>query len=343
MAYDIKVTMVDNTQVTSKEGFGKTLVFCTTKEINKEYDISEDLATVQEDFPVETEMYKIINTFASQNPRPNKISVMGKDLTSAEDKATDIVTTLNDLITKNSNWYRLILEELDEKIIAKVSEWSETNNKQLYTQLENTEFLTDYSSKKRTILNFKKNKDRLDAAMAGYAATRVPGSYTFKFKNLSNIVADNLTPTEIKAAEEKNMNMYIRKFDVINMGTDQLSGGFVANGDYIDHYESMDWIEFRIKQEIAKLLMTTEKVPYTDGGIQSVIMSLMTALNDGVSNGIIAKNENGDAEYEVSFLSVNEIPLENRKKRKLTGITFKYAEAGAIESVDVKGSVVLQL
>lgn len=343
MAYDIIVNMTDNTQVTSKEGFGKTLVFCTTKDIEKQYDISDDLSLVQEDFPVETEMYKIINTFASQQPRPKNILVLGKDLSSSEDKGNDIITTLNDFITKTNDWYRLIVEDLDEKIISKVSEWAETNSKQFYTQLSNTEFTTDYSSKKRTVLNFKKNDDRLDAAMAGYASTRVPGSYTFKFKNLKNISADSLTPTEIKTTEEKNMNIYIRKFQVIGMGQDQLNNGIVANGDYIDHYESMDWIVFRVKQEVAKLLMTTEKVPYTDDGIQSVVLSVITALNDGVSNGIIATNAQNEPLYDVNFLTVDEIDLEDRKNRKLTGINFKYVEAGAIESVTVNGSVALQL
>ena len=343
MAYDIIVNMTDNTQVTSKEGFGKTLVFCTTKDIEKQYDISDDLSLVQEDFPVETEMYKIINTFASQQPRPRNILVLGKDLSSSVDKGNDIITTLNDFITKTNDWYRLIVEDLDEKIISKVSEWAETNSKQFYTQLSNTEFTTDYSSKKRTVLNFKKNDDRLDAAMAGYASTRVPGSYTFKFKNLKNISADSLTPTEIKTTEEKNMNIYIRKFQVIGMGQDQLNNGIVANGDYIDHYESMDWIVFRVKQEVAKLLMTTEKVPYTDDGIQSVVLSVITALNDGVSNGIIATNAQNEPLYDVNFLTVDEIDLEDRKNRKLTGINFKYVEAGAIESVTVNGSVALQL
>lgn len=341
---DINVIISDQTQVTSQEGFGKLLVVCTTTAHSyEEYDISEDLASVQVDFATDTEVYKIVNTFASQEPRPQKVAIFGTDISASQDKAADLTTALNTLITQYPNWYRIILDDKTETLIAAVATWSETNNKRFYTQFDNTTFTTDFTSKKRTALGYKKNTDRLDAAMVGYAATRIPGSFTFKFKNLKNITADAILPADLATIRSKNMNAYVNKFEVIGLGTAQLDSGVTASGDYIDHIESMDWVKFQIESEIAKLLMATEKVPYTDAGIQQVVSAITTALQSAFNNGIIGTNEDNTPAFSITYKTVREIPSTDRQNRKLTGIKFNYVEAGAIEEVTVNGAVVLEL
>jgi hypothetical protein len=340
---DIDVSITDSTQVVSQEGFGKALAVCTTKDMAyKEYDVSDDLELVQKDFTTDTEMYKIIETFASQNPRPRKIAVFGKDLKSSLDKGKDLVTELNTLITEHNNWYRIILEETEEKLVDTVSSWAETNKKMYFTQLDTTEFTTDFTDRKRTVLNYKENKDRLDVGMVGYATTRIPGTFTYKFKNIKNITADKLSGAKIKEAKAKMMNCYIKKFEILGVGSSQLESGLTASGDYIDHIESMDWVKFRIEVEIAKLLMTSEKVPYDNTGIQSVVTAVRIALEDAAKKGIIMI-EDGSPVYTITYKNWREIPQEDRQRRKLTGIKFNYAEAGAIEEVKVSGAVTLDL
>lgn len=341
---DINVIINDATQVISQEGFGKVLVVSTTKELAyKEYDITENLTSFKTDFTEETEVYKIANIFASQNPRPTKVAAFGKDLSASVDKALDLTTALNTLITEHNNWYRILLEDTTETLIGAISAWCQTNNKMFYTQFKNTDFTVDFTLKDRTVLGYKEGTDRLDAAMAGYAASRIPGSYTFKFKNLKGVTPDALSTTELETIRGKNMNSYIKKFEVLGIGDAQLDNGMTASGEFIDHIESMDWVQFRIQNEIAKLLMTNEKVPYSDAGIQMVVVAVTTALNDGFTNGVILEGADKSPQFNVSYKSLKDIPELDRKKRKLTGVTFSYVEAGAIEEATINGAVVLNL
>lgn len=341
---DINVIISDQTQVISQAGFGLCLLACTNKvQAYKEYDISSDLSSVAADFISSTTVYKMVEDFAAQNPRPEKISIFGIDLTSSVTKANDLTTALDTLITTNNDWYRIELDDETETLITAVSTWAETNLKMFYTQFANTTFTTDFTTKNRTILGYKENSDRLDMAMAGYAASRIPGSFTFKFKNLNGIAADAITPTELTNIREKNMNAYFSKFAVVGLGTSQLDGGVVASGKFIDQIESRDWVKFRIEQEIAKLLMTNEKVPYNNDGIQQVVTCVTTALDDAFDNEIIDSKEDKTAAYKVSYKTIDQISTADKSARKLTGITFSYIELGAVHEVTVTGAVVLSL
>lgn len=341
---DIAVNISDETSVVSQEGFGLTLVLCTTKTLAyKEYDITDDLTAVVPDFAAETEVYKIINTIAGQNPRPQKVAVFGTDLSASLQKPVDIVTALNTLIASYGDWYRLLLDDKTDALIGAVSDWAETNGKSFYTEYANTTFTTDFSAKAKTNLFYKANTDRLDAAVVGYAASRIPGSYIYKFKNLNIVTADALTPTDLAPIKAKNMNAYINKFSNISMEKSQLDEGLAANGKSIDFIESQDWIKYRIMQEIAKLLMATGKLGADDTGILSIVTAVGTALDDATSNNIIKKGTNKKGMYTVSSKSADNLPAEDIAAGKITGITFKYVYLYGVKEVTVNGAVAISL
>jgi hypothetical protein len=341
---DINVSITDATQLVSEAGFGLPLIVGTAAaHAYEEYDISSNLTAVVADYADTTEVYKIAAAIAGQSPRPQKLAIFGLDISSSSTKPADVTAALNTLITTNNNWYRLLLEDKTEAVIAAVSTWAENNNKMFYTEFANTTFTTDFSSKNRTVLGYKENTDRLDAAIVGYASSRIPGSFTFKFKNLAGMTADAITPTELTAIQTKKMNSYFKKFEVQGLGNAQLDGGWVASGKFIDQIESRDWIKFRIEQEIATLLTSTAKIPYTNAGIQQIVTAISAALTDATANGIIATNDDGSAAYVVAYKTVSEIPTADRTARKVTGITFSYVEAGAIHETTVTGAVVLNL
>ncbi|AUN19972.1 hypothetical protein RSJ22_00300 (plasmid) [Clostridium botulinum] len=343
---DINVKFSDATQVVSKDGFGKVLILDTERDSDyKEYDISRSIIELQKNYDPQTEVFKIANIIASQDPRPNKVAVFGKSLKSSEDKVADLIGELNLLINEHNNWYRLLCTDLDEKTIEGLSSWCEANEKMFYTQFNTAEITVDLTEKNKTVLGFKKerNNERLDAGMIGLALTRIPGSFTFKFKNIKGLTADIIPDSELQAIKSKNMNAYYKKFDVQDLGTAQLDDGKVASGMYIDQVESRDWVKFRIENEIAKLLMTTEKISYDNLGIQMVVAAVNVALNDAAKNKIILKNDDGVPQFSVTYQTLDKIHIDDRKARRLTGIEFLYVEAGAIHEVGVTGSVVLNL
>ncbi|HDK7180763.1 TPA: DUF3383 family protein [Clostridium botulinum] len=345
---DINVKFSDATQVISKDGFGKVLILDTERDSDyKEYDISRSIIELQKNHDPQTEVFKIANIIASQDPRPNKIAVFGKGLKSSEDKVADLTGALNLLTNEHNNWYRLLCTDLDEKTIEGLSSWCEANEKMFYTQFNTAEITVDLTEKNKTVLGFKKNdernNERLDAGMVGLALTRIPGSFTFKFKNIKGLTADIIPDSELQAIKGKNMNAYYKKFDVQDLGTAQLDDGKVASGMYIDQVESRDWVKFRIENEIAKLLMSTEKISYDNLGIQMVANAVDVALNDAAKNKIILKNDDNIPQFAVTYQTLDKIHIDDRKARRLTGIEFRYVEAGAVHEVGVTGSVELNL
>lgn len=344
MPSDITVTISEDTQVVTQAGFGLCLIVSTTTtHAYEEYDISEDLSAVVTDFADTTEVYKIAETFAAQNPRPTKIAIFGVDLSSSVQKSADLTAALNTLITTNNNWYRIILEDKTEILITAASDWAETNTKLFYTEFANTTFTTDFTSKNRTVLGYKENSDRLDGAMTGYAASRIPGSFTFKFKNFNGITPDAITPTELATIQNKHMNCYFKKFEIEGITDGQLDNGVVASGKFIDQIESRDWIRFRIQQEIAKLKSTSQKIHYSNAGIQQLATCVTTALNDAFDNDIIDQKLDKTPAFSVGYKTVDQMTTSDKEKRIIRGITFKYVELGAVHGTDVTGSVVASL
>ncbi len=344
MAQDITINISDASTVVTQQGFGLPLILCTTKVLAyKEYDISEDLTAVVTDFAVDTEVYKMISAIAGQSPRPITVAVYGVDLSASTQKATDIVTALNTLITINNDWYRLLLDDKTEPLISAVSDWAELNGKSFYTIFANTTFTTDFTTKAKTSLFYKENTDRTDAAAVGYASSRIPGSFIFKFKTLVGMTVDALTPTEINTIRGKNMNAYIKKFGNVNMAADQLDEGLAANGQSIDYEESKDWVKYRITQEIARLLMATNKLGADDTGISQIITAIGTALDDATSNNIIKKDANKKGMYTVTYTSASNLPAADIQAGKISGIKFSYVYLYGIKEVTVNGGVVVSL
>lgn len=342
---DIDVVIGTNAASTSTDMFGKVLIICTTKDhAYTEYDVSSDLTLLATDFASDTTVYDLADIFTQQVPRPKVVAVLGKDLSASSTKAADLTTALNTLITTENDWYRICLDDQTEALIAAVSTWTESNKKMFYTQFANTTFTTDFTTKDRTVLGYKANSDRLDIAMLGEAATRVPGSFGWKYRHLVGVTADHISTTTQATILGKNMNMYLTKFKQNQQATDCMNSGLVASGKYIDQIESRDWVANRVTQEIAKLLINTEKVPYDDTGIQLIVTAIKVALDDAYTNKIIAKKNGSSAgDYSITYPKVADISSANKVQRKLTGINFQYVELPSIETVTVTGTVVAQL
>lgn len=342
---DIDVVIGTNAATTSSDMFGKVLIICTNKDhAYTEYDVSNDLTLLASDFASSTTVYDLADIFTQQVPRPKTIAVFGKDLTASSTKPADLTTALNTLITSENDWYRICLDDQTEALITAVSTWTESNKKMFYTQFSNTTFTTDFTAKDRTVLAYKADSDRLDIAMLGEAVTRVPGSFGWKYRNLIGVTADHIDTTTQATILGKNMNMYLTKFKQNQQATDCMNSGLVASGKHIDQIESRDWVQNRITQEIAKLLINTEKVPYDDTGIQLVVKAIQNALDDATANSIIAKKNGSSAgDYSITYPKVADISTTYKTQRKLVGISFQYVELPSIETVTVTGTVVAQL
>lgn len=341
---DIEVNISSSSTATSSDAFGKTLIISTTKDhAYTEYDIQNDLTLLATYFTADTPVYKLTSLLAQQVPRPKVVAVVGKDLSASTQKPKDLTDFLNTLITTQNDWYRIGLDDQTEALIEPVSDWAESNNKMFYTQFSNTTFTTDFSKKDRTVLAYKANSDRLDFAMLGEAATRVPGSFNWKYRPLQGMKADHIDTITQATIRGKNMNMFLTKFMDNQQATDCMDSGKVASGKYIDEVESKDWIKNRVTQEIAKLLINTEKIPYNDTGAKKIVTAVNIALKDAYVNGLIDDKKDGTPAFSADFTKVANIAQTYKDQRKLVGVTFKYIQLGSIDGVAITGSVTTEL
>ena len=174
-------------------------------------------------------------------------------------------------------------------------------------------------------------------ATVNYEGTNT--TITLMFKKLPTITALSITSSQ-KA-----------KMDAINVGGFMSYGGNLmyssskmADNGWLDTVHGLMWLEDRIQKGVFNLMYgSTTKIPYTDTGVNMVVQKVTTALEQGVSNGLIAAGNTAEGEflpegYVIYAKSVTEVAAEDKSNRIYRGITFKAVGAGALQGVVISGS-----
>ncbi len=169
------------------------------------------------------------------------------------------------------------------------------------------------------------------AAWIGLMAPKTPGSATWKFKQVSGPAADDeLTGTEITNIQGKNGNLYLT---VSNFA--MFLEGVVASGEFIDIIRGTDLIQARIQENVFGTLVTEDKVPFDNGGIEALALKTEEPLvNIGVANGIL---RGGTDAPVVTVPDVSETLAADRANRELKTIEFEGFYAGAVHKVKIEG------
>lgn len=171
-----------------------------------------------------------------------------------------------------------------------------------------------------------------EAAYLGTVLPLDPGSWTGKFKSLTGITIDQLTPTQRTNALAKYANVYESRG-----GAPITQDGKVSANEYHDIIVFVDWLESRITEEVYVVLINNNKVPYTDKGITLIQAAINRVLLDGVSLGGIAE----DPEFIITVPVVEDISAIDKANRVLNNIKFQATLAGAIHVVNIQGVVSL--
>lgn len=266
-----------------------------------------------------------------------------------------VVTTANNGVVEdiqavqdeNDDWYGLVLTSKVKAEILLAAGYIETQFKIFMAASEDSDIPTtatdDVMSQlqalayDRTALIYKKTdaEEGPDAAWLGEEFPKVPGSSTYKFKELKSIVADSYTATQrgiligVPGSPGKNANIY-EKF----AGKNITEEGFMASGLFIDIQIGVDWIHARIQEGIFQQLTDLDKIPFTDDGIGIVENEIRKVMEQGVKNGLIAPGE-----YTVTVPKASEVSFTDRANRVLPDVKFNCRFAGALHFVRVDGVV----
>lgn len=164
-----------------------------------------------------------------------------------------------------------------------------------------------------------------------------PGSTTWKFKSLSGIVAtglDRLTTSEEAFALGKNCNIYTL---LGSTGVGITHEGVMASGRFIDVQRGIDFMEARLSEALATLLLNTPKIPYTDAGMTVIEGTIQQQMNSYIGLGILGPllNTVDGALFRIIIPKVGDQSTADRSARLVSGIQISAQLAGAVHKVAI--------
>ncbi len=275
------------------------------------------------------------------------INVSGWDagILDVEDSSTDpgVATDLSAIEAFDSNWYALLIDRNSGPEVEAAAGWAQARIK-LFGADGFDPANADANSTSDTAYNlFANGYSRTfflwdkDATM-GYSAAAwmgdrlptTPGSSTWKFKNLAGVTTDDVSAGERTALRNKKANFYHRV-----AGASITEEGWVSSGQFIDIIRGIDWLQAEVQTNVFALLASKEKVPFTDGGIDSVRAEVLRALNQGITNQLLA----ADPAPTVTAPKAADVSPVDKSNRLLPDVNFTATLAGAIHKVIIQGKV----
>ncbi|KYD28171.1 DUF3383 family protein [Geobacillus stearothermophilus] len=331
----VDVTITRQTKAVSEKGFGTPLVLATSK--NLPHKVYTEIDQVASDFATTTEEYKLLSRMFGQNPRPAEIAVFGVQYNGANGDPDTLVSALNDLIKTNNDFYYLVSVEQGDDEIAALAQWVSTQEK-IYAASTSSETLyTMLNGLYDNVFLLVHDQPRQYPA-EGLVALLAPqeiGSYTWTFKTIQGVSPAAYDDTKINDIHEHNACTYIKEG-----GVNITSHGVATSGEYIDVVQSTHFIKARMTEAVFRLLATNPKIPYTDAGIAMVVAAVDDVLKQAFKQGIIA-DENGEPLYTITVPQRAEIPANTRAQRVLPDIQWSATIAGAIEKVEIRGTLMI--
>lgn len=256
-----------------------------------------------------------------------------------------IATDLAAILAADSDWYGLALDSNSSAEVQAAAAWTESNKKLFgYTTSDQSHLSTGsvtalaYVLKNagylRTFGVWRAKIGTADACTAaawmGEEFPKDPGASSWGHKTLAGQSTDSLTDAQRQAIESYNLNHYTLLGDV-----GVAYPGKVAGGEWIDVIRDLDSVRVNLAYDLADLLISNDRIPFTDAGISQVVAVVRARMQTSVTAGIFAD----DTTFTVSAPRASSVSTTNRQNRVLPGVTFGARMAGSILNIQVRGRV----
>ncbi len=96
-----------------------------------------------------------------------------------------------------------------------------------------------------------------------------------------------------------------------------------------------DWLESRLQTDVFSVLTSTRKLPFTDKGASAVVGAVRARLRLAVDAGVLSDNP----APAVLAPKVANVAALDRAARRFKPVTFTGTLAGAIQAVNITGTV----
>jgi len=323
---DVVVT-IDVLNPASKTGLGTPVIFVqkTGAPTYKEYFT---LAGLKNDFADTTPVYKKADYILKQRNKPSKFAVATYD--------TDLTASLT--LFANRPWhFALVANDL----LADQTKLATFMNTQFFRfgvlQAATVTDVVKFTAFKRVAAFYSPVAgEHLDAAAVGELGSQTVGSITWNYKPVVGITPQYLTDDVMAQIDNGRAIAYVMK-----AGREQLSEGWLTNGEFIDDVHGQDWVKADMENEIQNMLAQMPKLSFDSGGIGMINGAMTTSLQRAYNNGIVGKTAEGLPNYTVVTLPKEAIDPADRAARRYTGASFSYGRSGGIHNVTVKGQVLV--
>jgi hypothetical protein len=175
--------------------------------------------------------------------------------------------------------------------------------------------------------------------------TQNRSTITLMYKQEPSVVPELLTETQASVLKTKRCNVYVR----YSNDTAIIQDGVMSGSAWADEIHGLDWLSDAIQNNLYNALYTSAtKIPQTDAGQTQLLSVVVSALDEAVSNGLIAAgmwtadgfgelkpNTYLDRGYYVYSPPMALQAQADREARKSPPVQIAVKLAGAIHTVDV--------
>lgn len=250
-----------------------------------------------------------------------------------------IASDIQNAVNIDNEWYFLLTTATSDLVVKEAAKKIETLSK-LYMFINadsdvmtgvDTDLVSELGALNydRTGVFYTKANvaSRGDAGLVGRVAPLDPGSETWAFKTIRNVVADTYLEGEEVNLDAKNANYYTNK-----AGLDITINGKNVSGEYIDVMRFIDFLTARMGEKVFGTIAASDKVPFTDAGIAIIESDMRSVLELGIRVG-------GISEFTVTVPKAVNISAADKAARVLRGMNFTAKLTGAIHKTEIRGTV----
>lgn len=360
----VKVNIEIATPGSSDESFSNILMVVETPD--KAADAMESIGTkvigisqaaelADYGFSVEHQAYIMATVAYSQTPAPDTIYVIVRQ--AANDEGELIYEKMSEVLDRAKEaggWYGIALSEafLNAEDIEETIKWTESNQKLFGFTFMGNELPVSTTNYFRSFAVYgggvpdvetpPVENYHISLAMMAKCFGYDPGSETWALKALAAVSPCRLSTAMKKYCDDNNIT-YFTTYAKKNITSSM--GGKVLGNEWIDTIRFRDWLKSDMQERVFNLLVLNQKVPFTDDGITGIEGKMEESLKEGQKVGGIATTEYDDDDNEIPGYTIT-IPksagLSDAQKasRQLMGCKFTARLAGAIQAVDISGSLV---
>lgn len=274
-------------------------------------------------------------------------SISVQDVTSLVSAQTHadpgVATDLTAIYLVSQDWYALYTLYNSNAYVLAAAAWIEARALIYCADLSETATATttvgnsdtaddlhtlDYA---RTFVAYSsKPSEMAGAAWLGDVLPLEPGSETWAFKTLTGVTPETLTDTHETNIKARKANSY-HTIAGLNVTFD----GTMASGEWIDVTRGLDWLKDDMSKACFEVLAGASKIPFTDAGVSVIKAAVRASLKRAAAKGIITDD------WDVSAPLVADVSDADKAARNLPDVKFSATLAGAVQSMDINGTVSL--